>query len=98
MASTVLLAVVMIAVTAGSVASAASPTHAPTQTPQMSELKKQVDYLEKVIGGMSRQMMLQQLFVEERIRSDGDSGLKQIRYSTCSRSLFTVSVRNRLEP
>ena len=45
----------------------------------MAELKKQVDYLEKVIGGMARQMMLQQLFVEERIRSDGDSGLKQIR-------------------
>ena len=29
---------------------------------------------------MARQMMLQQLFVEERIRSDGDSGIKQIRY------------------
>ena len=85
MASTVLLAVVMVAVTAVVVTNAATAntaTHAqPTQAQQMDELKKQVDYLEKVIGGMSRQMMLQQLFVEERIRSDGDSGLKQIRYN-----------------
>ena len=78
MASTVLLAVLMVAVT---VTQAATPTHAPTST--LDELKKQVDYLEKVIGGLSRQMMLQQLFVEERIRSDGDSGLKQIRYYNC---------------
>ena len=52
----------------------------PVPSNEVEELKKQVDYLEKVVGGMARQMMLQQLFVEERIRSDGDSGLKQIRY------------------
>ena len=52
----------------------------PKPSNEVDELKKQVDYLEKVVGGMARQMMLQQLFVEERIRSDGDSGLKQIRY------------------
>ena len=52
----------------------------PTPSNAVDELKKQVDYLEKIVGGMARQMMLQQLFVEERIRSDGDSGLKQIRY------------------
>ena len=52
----------------------------PTSSNEVDELKKQVDYLQKVVGGMARHMMLQQLFVEERIRSDGDSGLKQIRY------------------
>ena len=64
-------------------ADAASPTTAKPSAAdyrkQIDEVKKHIDYLEKVIGGMARQMMLQQLFVEERIRSDGDSGLKQIR-------------------
>jgi hypothetical protein len=36
--------------------------------------------VKKTIGTMARQMMLQQLFVEERIRSDADSGVKQIRH------------------
>lgn len=35
--------------------------------------------LEDVSGVLGRQMMMQQLFVEERIRSDGQSGLKQVR-------------------
>ena len=35
--------------------------------------------VEKALGALYRQVMLQQLFVEERIRSDGDSGVKQVR-------------------
>ncbi|KAJ7378067.1 hypothetical protein OS493_024729 [Desmophyllum pertusum] len=44
--------------------------------------KKQEDEMEsfrQILGALSRQVMLQQLFVEERIRSDGDSGVKQVR-------------------
>ncbi|KAL9989560.1 hypothetical protein ACROYT_G004122 [Oculina patagonica] len=35
--------------------------------------------VDKALGALYRQVMLQQLFVEERIRSDGDSGVKQVR-------------------
>ena len=79
-------------------------TPRPTPSNEVDELKKHVDYLEKVVGGMARQMMLQQLFVEERIRSDGDSGLKQIRYKTnpseckllCIRQIsMEAKIRNR---
>ncbi len=31
------------------------------------------------LGALTRQMMLQQLFIEERLRSEGQSGVKQIR-------------------
>ncbi|GFO42570.1 hypothetical protein PoB_006907500 [Plakobranchus ocellatus] len=37
--------------------------------------------LEKNIDKMGRQIMLQQLFVEERIRTEGDSGIKAVRQS-----------------
>ncbi|KAL4220653.1 hypothetical protein ACF0H5_021049 [Mactra antiquata] len=50
-----------------------------SQTPTVADLQKEVDHLQQTLGGLSRQMMLQQLFVEERIRSDGGSGVKQIR-------------------
>lgn len=46
---------------------------------EVEELKKTVVNLEKVVGGLARQIMLQQFYVEERIRSEGSSGLKQIR-------------------
>ena len=49
-----------------------------------SDDKKPEDEMEsfrKILGALSRQVMLQQLFVEERIRSDGDSGVKQVRTS-----------------
>jgi hypothetical protein len=36
-----------------------------------------VDELRGTVGQLARQVMLQQLFLEERIRSDGDSGIKQ---------------------
>ena len=41
--------------------------------------KANIDSLQKTIGAVARQLMLQQLFVEERIRSEGHSGLKQVR-------------------
>ncbi|XP_031572211.1 uncharacterized protein LOC116306318 [Actinia tenebrosa] len=47
-------------------------------TESVASLKKSV---KNTIGTLARQMMLQQLFVEERIRSDGASGVKQIRQS-----------------
>ena len=39
----------------------------------------EMDSLRQIVGALSRQVMLQQLFVEERIRSEGDSGVKQLR-------------------
>ena len=38
--------------------------------------------VEDRLAQLGRQLMLQQLFVEERIRSDGDSGIKVIRLNT----------------
>lgn len=38
-----------------------------------------VDELRGTVEQLARQGMLQQLFLEERIRSDGDSGIKQCR-------------------
>ncbi|XP_078349920.1 uncharacterized protein LOC144634770 [Oculina patagonica] len=43
--------------------------------------KKEMDSFRQILGALSRQVMLQQLFVEERIRSEGDSGVKQVRLS-----------------
>ncbi|KAI0210863.1 hypothetical protein LSAT2_004357 [Lamellibrachia satsuma] len=37
---------------------------------------------DEVLQTLGRQLILQQLFVEERIRSEGDSGIKQIRHRT----------------
>ena len=42
-------------------------------------LAAEIKSLRNTLGALSRQVMLQQLFVEERIRSDGDSGVKQVR-------------------
>jgi len=42
---------------------------------------KKLESLTKTVNSLARQMMMQQLFVEERIRSDGDSGIKQTRHS-----------------
>ena len=38
-----------------------------------------VEQMQSSLAQIGRQLMLQQLFLEERIRSDGDSGLKTIR-------------------
>ena len=45
------------------------------------ESPSEMESLRKIVGSLSRQIMLQQMFVEERIRSDGDSGVKQVRLS-----------------
>ncbi|CAH1780052.1 unnamed protein product [Owenia fusiformis] len=53
---------------------------------------KDVEGLKKTVNSLARQMMLQQLFVEERIRSDGDSGIKQTRHSRDgTKSYFSTS-------
>ena len=84
MTSTVVWAIVLIAVEGCLLTSAV--THQAIKLPiqpqprkDVAELKKRAQHLEKVIGNLAKQMMSQQTFVEERIRSDGDSGLKQIR-------------------
>ena len=46
-----------------------------------NELTDELTSLRKTIGTLSRQVLLQQLYVEERIRSDGHSGVKQVRLS-----------------
>lgn len=43
------------------------------------ELQQFQDSLQRNISRLARQMMYQQLFVEERVRSDGSSGVKVIR-------------------
>jgi hypothetical protein len=45
---------------------------------EIEEVKKNQRSLQQTIGSVSRQLMLQQLFVEERIRSEGHSGIKQV--------------------
>lgn len=54
-----------------------------TDAQLLHDLQAQFKHLEtsvkQTLGGLARQMMLQQLFVEERVRSDGSSGVKQIR-------------------
>ena len=53
-------------------------------TPSVEQLleahSRRLDTLQDSLYQLSRQMILQQLFVEERVRSDGDSGVKQIRH------------------
>ena len=41
-----------------------------------------VEQMQSSLAQIGRQLMLQQLFLEERIRSDGDSGLKIIRLNS----------------
>ena len=45
------------------------------------DLSSQMKALRETVSHLSRQVMLQQLFVEERIRSDADSGIKQVRHT-----------------
>ena len=46
-----------------------------------TELKTsaEVQTLKSSVATLARQLVMQQLFVEERVRSDGDSGIKQVR-------------------
>lgn len=45
-----------------------------------SSLDKKLSMIHNSVVALYRQVMLQQLFLEERIRSDGDSGVKQVRH------------------
>ncbi|XP_069123181.1 uncharacterized protein [Argopecten irradians] len=55
-----------------------SATPAPTTpTTTVNPLDVQMGDIRQTVEGLSRQMVMQQLGVEERIRSDGDSGIKQ---------------------
>ncbi|XP_021353198.1 uncharacterized protein LOC110450204 [Mizuhopecten yessoensis] len=53
-------------------------THQPTTpTTTMNPMDLELGGARQTLGGLARQLMMQQLGVEERIRSDGDSGIKQ---------------------
>ena len=43
-----------------------------------SKTSDEVQTLKSSVSTLARQLVMQQLFVEERVRSDGDSGIKQV--------------------
>ena len=49
---------------------------------------KEMKAIRDMMGALSRQIMLQQMFVEERIRSDGDSGVKQVRSQASGTKIY----------
>ncbi|GFO42568.1 hypothetical protein PoB_006907300 [Plakobranchus ocellatus] len=62
--------------------SAAAP--ATTASPGDAVLKmakEQISNLEQIVDSMAHQLMQQQTFVEERIRSEGMSGIKALRHT-----------------
>ncbi|XP_074660714.1 uncharacterized protein LOC141913152 [Tubulanus polymorphus] len=69
-------AVVLVVMTAA--AHSAAPEKDKKQTVGES-LDARLKHIEQSMSHISRQLMLQQMFVEERIRSDGKSGIKQLR-------------------
>lgn len=54
-------------------------TTIPTTTLDPNSDEARMQRLEGGIENLARQLMMQQLFVEERIRSDGDSGIKSLK-------------------
>ncbi|KAK3582047.1 hypothetical protein CHS0354_025653 [Potamilus streckersoni] len=52
-------------------------THAQTQTTN----SKRINLLKKTVASLARQLMLQQVAAEERIRAEGYSGVKQLRHN-----------------
>jgi hypothetical protein len=46
---------------------------------RMNNVEKMLKETKETFEGLARQVMLQQFYVEEKIRSDGSSGLKQVR-------------------
>ncbi|GFO49846.1 hypothetical protein PoB_007635100 [Plakobranchus ocellatus] len=63
---------------AASCLSKATPRPPPPTTPAPT-MDDRVSQLEGILHGLSRQVMLQQFFLEEKVRSDGNSGLKTTR-------------------
>ncbi|KAK3749375.1 hypothetical protein RRG08_052159, partial [Elysia crispata] len=51
----------------------------PTPTTPPPPLEERVNQLQDILNGLSTQVMLQQFFLEERTRSDGNSGIKNTR-------------------
>ena len=51
----------------------------------VEQMKEKSNQLERLVGQLTRQLMLQQLEGEERIRSGSGSGLKQTRQVTQGR-------------
>ncbi len=49
---------------------------------QDDETTEQVEHLKRTVSSLSRQVMMQQLYVEEQARSGGHSGIKAIRGNT----------------
>ena len=43
-----------------------------------SKTSDEVQTMKSSVATLARQLVMQQLFVEERVRSDGDSGIKQV--------------------
>lgn len=54
-------------------------TTIPTNTLDPNSDEARMQRLKGGVENLARQLMMQQLFVEERIRSDGDSGIKSIK-------------------
>lgn len=53
--------------------------------------EERLERLEEVTRLLSRQLMLQQLYVDEKSRSDGDSGIKQVCvFAECCVGLITL--------
>lgn len=52
--------------------------HAEVTNGAEKELSAEIESLRKIMGALFRLVMLQHVFVEERIRFDGDSGVKQV--------------------
>ena len=46
---------------------------------EAGSLEDQVKFLKNSFKAVSRQLMLQQFYTEERVRSDGQSGIRQVR-------------------
>ena len=51
----------------------------------LTESEEKVEQMQNIVKSLSRQLILQQMFVEERIRTEGDSGLKQVSVGCCFR-------------
>lgn len=74
----------MLAVLLAIIVVAAECQKAPiTGDEAIEKLTKNVEKLQGQLGQISRQLMLQQFFAEEKLRNEGFSGIKQVRTSKC---------------
>ena len=59
-----------------------APKHDSTDSNDEPTIDKKMEQMQKQIDALSRQLMLQQFYAQQRVRTDGNSGLKQIRVTT----------------